>query len=162
MVSKNRTAMPLFVAVLFVMHCAPQAFGQAPGTEAPPAGAPAVAPSTTSSAPAARFAVRAEKLVHSAPVDKGMWGLLVADAVIGETLYELNADKYFVPASNMKLLTTALALDTLGPDYRFRTTIETNGTISADGKLSGDLILVGRGDPNLSNRKFPFDTKGGI
>ncbi|MGB9505808.1 MAG: D-alanyl-D-alanine carboxypeptidase/D-alanyl-D-alanine-endopeptidase, partial [Candidatus Acidiferrum sp.] len=91
--------------------------------------------------------------------DKGMWGLLVADAVIGETLYELNADKYFVPASNMKLLTTALALDTLGPDYRFRTTIETNGTISADGKLSGDLILVGRGDPNLSNRKFPFDTK---
>ena len=59
----------------------------------------------------------------------------------------------------MKLLTTALALDTLGPDYRFRTTIETNGALSADGKLSGDLILVGRGDPNLSNRKFPFDLK---
>jgi D-alanyl-D-alanine carboxypeptidase/D-alanyl-D-alanine-endopeptidase (penicillin-binding protein 4) len=85
--------------------------------------------------------------------------LLVVDAVSGETLFEKNADKYFVPASNMKLLTTALALDTLGPEYRFRTTVETNGTLSANGKLSGDLILVGRGDPNLSNRKYPYDTK---
>ena len=106
-----------------------------------------------------RFAERADKLVETTPVDKGEWGLLVVDAATGETLYEKNADKYFVPASNMKLLTTALALDTLGPDYRFHTTVETNGTLSADGKLSGDLVLVGRGDPNLSNRKFPFDTK---
>jgi D-alanyl-D-alanine carboxypeptidase/D-alanyl-D-alanine-endopeptidase (penicillin-binding protein 4) len=85
--------------------------------------------------------------------------LLVVDASSGETLYEKNADHYFVPASNMKLLTTALALDKLGPDYRFRTTIETNGTLGEEGVLAGDLILVGRGDPNLSNRKFPFDTK---
>lgn len=98
-------------------------------------------------------------LLQVAPVDKGEWGLLVVDAATGETLYQKNADKYFVPASNMKLLTTALALDTLGPDYRFRTTLETNGNLSPDGRLSGDLILVGRGDPNLSNRKFPFDTK---
>jgi D-alanyl-D-alanine carboxypeptidase/D-alanyl-D-alanine-endopeptidase (penicillin-binding protein 4) len=59
----------------------------------------------------------------------------------------------------MKLLTTAMALDTLGPEYRFRTTVETNGTLGQDGKLSGDLILVGRGDPNLSNRKFPYEKK---
>jgi len=108
---------------------------------------------------AARFAERAEKLVETTPVDKGEWGLLVVDAGSGETLFEKNADRYFVPASNMKLLTTALALDRLGPDYRFRTTIETNGTLGADGVLRGDLLLVGRGDPNLSNRKFPFDTK---
>ena len=105
-----------------------------------------------------RFAERAESLVSAAPVNKGEWGLLVVDAATGETLYEKDADKYFTPASNMKLLTTALALDKLGPDYRFRTTVETHGTI-AQGVLSGDLILVGRGDPNLSNRKFPFDVK---
>jgi len=86
-------------------------------------------------------------------------GLLIADAETGETLYELNADKYFVPASNMKLFTTALALAKLGPDYRFRTTLETRGTVSPEGVLNGDLFLVGRGDPNLSNRKFPYDLK---
>ena len=105
-----------------------------------------------------RFAQRAESLASAAPVNKGEWGLLVIDAATGETLYEKNADRYFTPASNMKLLTTALALDKLGPDYRFRTTLETHGAI-AQGILSGDLILVGRGDPNLSNRKFPFDVK---
>jgi serine-type D-Ala-D-Ala carboxypeptidase/endopeptidase (penicillin-binding protein 4) len=107
----------------------------------------------------ARFAGRVESLLGAAPVDKGEWGLLVLDAESGATLYEKNANDYFLPASNMKLLTTALALDTLGPEYRFRTTVETNGTLAPDGKLSGDLILVGRGDPNLSNRKFPYDTK---
>jgi D-alanyl-D-alanine carboxypeptidase/D-alanyl-D-alanine-endopeptidase (penicillin-binding protein 4) len=108
---------------------------------------------------ASRFAGRVDGLLGAAPVDKGEWGLLVADAETGATLYEKNANEYFLPASNMKLLTTALALDTLGPEYRFRTTVETNGGLAPDGKLSGDLILVGHGDPNLSNRKFPYETK---
>lgn len=85
--------------------------------------------------------------------------MLIADASTGETLYAQNEDKYFVPASNMKLFTTALALSKLGVDYKFQTTLETRGTISADGTLSGDLFLVGRGDPNLSNRVFPFNLK---
>jgi len=108
---------------------------------------------------AERFAGRADRLLQTAPLDKGEWGLLVVDAESGATLYQKNADHYFEPASNMKLLTTALALDTLGPEYRFRTTVETNGTLGPDGKLSGDLTLVGRGDPNLSNRKFPYENK---
>jgi serine-type D-Ala-D-Ala carboxypeptidase/endopeptidase (penicillin-binding protein 4) len=106
-----------------------------------------------------KFGERAEALLAAAPANKGEWGLLIVDAETGETLYELNADKYFVPASNMKLFTTALALAKLGPDYRFHTTLETRSTISPDGVLSGDLFLVGRGDPNLSNRKFPYDLK---
>ncbi len=109
--------------------------------------------------PAARFAGRVESLLGAAPVDKGEWGLLVMDAESGATLYEKNANDYFLPASNMKLLTTALALDTLGPEYKFRTTVETTGSLARSGKLSGDLILVGRGDPNLSNRKFPYENK---
>jgi D-alanyl-D-alanine carboxypeptidase/D-alanyl-D-alanine-endopeptidase (penicillin-binding protein 4) len=107
---------------------------------------------------AAAFATRIDLVSGVAPVNKGEWGILIVDGASGETLYEKNADSYFVPASNMKLLTTALALDTLGPDYRFRTTIESTGKLE-EGILKGDLILVGRGDPNLSNRKFPFETK---
>ncbi len=106
-----------------------------------------------------RFAERADRLLDSGLAGQGEWGALVVDAKSGDILYQRNADKYFVPASNMKLLTSALALTTLGPEYRFRTTVETRGVISSDGMLSGDVVLVGRGDPNLSNRKFPFNGK---
>jgi serine-type D-Ala-D-Ala carboxypeptidase/endopeptidase (penicillin-binding protein 4) len=115
--------------------------------------------SAASKKASARFASRAEVLLGIAPTNKGEWGLLMVDAESGETLYEQNADKYFVPASNMKLFTTALALAKLGPEYRFHTTLETRGTISSEGVLSGDVVLVGRGDPNLSNRKFPYELK---
>jgi serine-type D-Ala-D-Ala carboxypeptidase/endopeptidase (penicillin-binding protein 4) len=111
------------------------------------------------SAAAKRFGDRVDVLLHGPLPAKGEWGLLVLDAETGRSLYELNADSYFVPASNMKLFTTALALAKLGVDYRFRTTLETRGVLSPDGKLSGDLFLVGRGDPNLSNRKFPYELK---
>jgi D-alanyl-D-alanine carboxypeptidase/D-alanyl-D-alanine-endopeptidase (penicillin-binding protein 4) len=115
--------------------------------------------SSASKKATARFAARVEALLRTTPTNKGEWGLLIVDAESGETLYEQNADKYFVPASNMKLFTTALALAKLGPEYRFHTTLETRGTISSEGVLNGDLALVGRGDPNLSNRKFPYDLK---
>lgn len=106
-----------------------------------------------------RFSARVDVALSNPAASKGEWGLLIADAATGETLYALNDDKYFVPASNMKLFSTALALSKLGVDYKFQTTLETRGTISDDGTLSGDLFLVGRGDPNLSNRKFPFNLK---
>src|SRR6266436_7565136 len=115
--------------------------------------------SAASKKAAKRFAARAGDLLGTMPTNKGEWGLLIVDAESGETLFEQNADKYFVPASNMKLFTTALALAKLGPEYRFHTTLETRGTISSEGVLSGDVVLVGRGDPNLSNRKFPFELK---
>jgi serine-type D-Ala-D-Ala carboxypeptidase/endopeptidase (penicillin-binding protein 4) len=108
---------------------------------------------------AAKFGERANDLLGTGPAGKGEWGILIVDAEGGETLYEQNADKYFVPASNLKLFTTALALAKLGPEYRFHTTLETSGSLSDDGKLTGDIVLVGRGDPNLSNRKFPYELK---
>src|SRR3979490_1171365 len=57
-------------------------------------------PSTASKKATARFAARAKALLEIAPTSKGEWGLLIVDAGSGETLYEQNADKYFVPASN--------------------------------------------------------------
>jgi D-alanyl-D-alanine carboxypeptidase/D-alanyl-D-alanine-endopeptidase (penicillin-binding protein 4) len=116
-------------------------------------------PPRRAAAAAARFGGRAETLLAASPSSKGDWGLLIVDAETGETLFEKNVDGYFVPASNMKLFTTALALAKLGPDYKFHTTLETRGTISPDGTLSGDVVLVGRGDPNLSNRKFPYELR---
>lgn len=107
----------------------------------------------------ARFRARVEAELAKEKAQKGDWGLLVVDALTGETLYALNPQRYFTPASNTKAFTTALALATLGPDYRYRTTLETRGRLDARGRLRADLVLVGRGDPNLSSRKLPYQTE---
>jgi len=107
----------------------------------------------------ARFRQRVERALSASGPDKGFWGVQVTDAATGEVLYARNAGYYFTPASDAKLFTTALALATLGPEYRVRTTISTTGTLDANGLLSGDLVLTGRGDANLSNRKFPYERK---
>src|SRR5262245_56622923 len=67
-------------------------------------------------------------------------------------LYARQAERSFTPASVQKLVTTAAALDALGPDERLRTTLESAAAPDAQGSLAGDLYLVGRGDANLSGR----------
>src|SRR5579863_5768086 len=106
-----------------------------------------------------RFRQRVEAALTATGAEKGEWGVLVADAATGDVLYARNADAYFMPASNAKLFTTAMALATLGPDYRVRTTVAGDGPVDSNGLLSGNLVLIGRGDANLSNRKFPFEKK---
>src|ERR1700722_6592092 len=106
-----------------------------------------------------RFRQRADAALSATGAEKGTWGVLVTDAATGEVLYSRNADGYFMPASNAKLFSTALALATLGPDYRVRTTVASNGVLDTNGVLNGDLVLTGRGDANLSNRRFPFEKK---
>ena len=106
-----------------------------------------------------RFRARVDAALSEAHAQKALWGVLVADRDSGETLYELNADRFFTPASNAKIFTSTLALATLGSDFHFHTTLETSGQLGSDGRLDGDLVLVGRGDPDLSNRKFPYAGK---
>ncbi|MBW3660205.1 MAG: D-alanyl-D-alanine carboxypeptidase/D-alanyl-D-alanine-endopeptidase [Gemmatimonadetes bacterium] len=69
-------------------------------------------------------------------------------------LYLHNADEALLPASNMKLYTTAAALARLGPDFRYTTSLYADGPIRSDGTLEGNLLLVGRGDPTLSGRFY--------
>lgn len=79
------------------------------------------------------------------------WGVVIQSLETGEYLYKRNEDKFFVPASNMKLFTTAAGLLLLGEDYRFSTNVFTDGYI--DGSiLAGNLIIQGRGDPTISGR----------
>ncbi len=77
------------------------------------------------------------------------WGIEIYDPTTSKIVLSVNPDKTFQPASVLKVVTTATALEKLGPDFRFRTGVYTDGTVLPDGTLSGDLILVGRGDPNL-------------
>ncbi len=106
-----------------------------------------------------RFRARVDAALADSRASRAFWGILITDRDTGETLYELNADKFFTPASNAKVFTSALVLSTLPRDFRFHTTLETTGQLGSDGRLVGDLILVGHGDPDFSNRKFPYAGK---
>lgn len=77
------------------------------------------------------------------------WGIYIESLQTGETVYSHNPHKLFMPASNMKLFTTAAALEFLGPDYRYRTKLLGKGEISENGVFSGDLLIKGSGDPSF-------------
>jgi serine-type D-Ala-D-Ala carboxypeptidase/endopeptidase (penicillin-binding protein 4) len=77
------------------------------------------------------------------------WGICVISLANGAVVYQRDADKLFTPASNMKIYTTGVALDLLGGDYRWRTSVYANAEPDAGGQIHGDLILYGRGAPDL-------------
>lgn len=84
-------------------------------------------------------------------VDHGLWSIAVHSLKRGETLYSSNSFRLLVPASNQKLLTTAVAAERLGWDYRYTTRLLATGPIS-DGRLDGDLVVVSNGDPTINPR----------
>src|ERR1700730_14831895 len=147
------------VLCMFVFACSGYQAAQSRPLKSPGSHRRATERKPVERADVARFRQRVETACAASGPDKGFWGLLIPDAATGEVLYARNAGNYFTPASDAKLFTTALALATLGPEYRIRTTISTTGTLDVNGVLSGDLILNGRGDANLSNRKFPYEKK---
>ncbi len=93
-------------------------------------------------------------LAGSADITGAEVGYLVTDLDTGATVAAANADKAFIPASTLKVVTALAALETLGPGHRFNTSVhvsdETSGKLTADGTLKGDLWLKGGGDPLLA------------
>ena len=87
----------------------------------------------------------------SAPeVRRGRIGIKIVSLNSGKVIFENDADKYFMPASNMKNFTIATALETLGPDYRFVTSVFANTKPDTAGTIKGDLRIYGRGDISIS------------
>jgi D-alanyl-D-alanine carboxypeptidase/D-alanyl-D-alanine-endopeptidase (penicillin-binding protein 4) len=154
----SRVACVLGLAVAPLLACAR---APAPHSAPAPASAPlSVAPDADAAhtpAPAAqRTRLRAliDSLVEQPRFHNAFWGVLIVDPARSDTLYALNAQKLFLPASNMKIVTAAVALAQLGPHYRFRTTFAAHGPIR-HGILQGDLVVIGRGDPTVSDRMLP-------
>jgi D-alanyl-D-alanine carboxypeptidase/D-alanyl-D-alanine-endopeptidase (penicillin-binding protein 4) len=107
--------------------------------------------------PAADLATRLDHLIDSSTaLSHAFVGMRVVQLSDGRVLYAHNSERLFVPASNMKLFTTALALSKLGVDYRLSTQIGAQVPIDAEGTLAGDLELIGGGDPSLSGREYPY------
>jgi serine-type D-Ala-D-Ala carboxypeptidase/endopeptidase (penicillin-binding protein 4) len=132
----------------------------AAGAAAQPSGT-AAQPLTGKAQPASRktepLSERLERLFAQSPVTRtAFWGIQVTELSTGKTLYQLNANRFFVPASNTKLFSTSLALTRLGPDFTFQTRVLARAAPDADGRIAADVHLVGGGDPNLSARAIPY------
>jgi D-alanyl-D-alanine carboxypeptidase/D-alanyl-D-alanine-endopeptidase (penicillin-binding protein 4) len=162
-VSVTRAVLALTLALASILMAPAIGFATTAAENAPPAKPVSTSSPTPSTAPASpavqRLQSRISALLNSPDLAHGFWGIEVASLATGETLYSQNSDKLFTPASNTKLFTTAAALALIGPDFKFRTTVETTGTLDRYGRLTGDLVLVGHGDPNLSGRALPYDGK---
>ena len=93
---------------------------------------------------------KAESLAQDPVFSHASVGICVRNAT-GSTLAEVNGGKMLVPASNMKLISTGVALHSLGPDYKYHTSIQYDGAIK-NGTLHGNLYIVGEGDPTLGSK----------
>lgn len=80
--------------------------------------------------------------------------LIVKDLRTGQTLHEHRSNHPTIPASTMKVITTATALELLGPDFTYQTQLSYDGTLQADGTLRGNLYIIGSGDPTLGSTKM--------
>lgn len=90
--------------------------------------------------------------------ENAQWSLRVIDLDTGEIIYNLEPNLVLLTGSLRKSFSSGVALDELGPDKRFQTTVHRNGNIDAQGILQGDLILVADGDLTFGGRVTPQDT----
>lgn len=87
-----------------------------------------------------------DAIANRAEFSRSRWGILIQPLSSTATLYSRDSTKYFIPASNVKLLTTAAALQKLGADFRIKTSVYSGE--------NGDLYIAGRGDPSIAEAQL--------
>ena len=118
-----------------------------------PTSIPVATPSPTPTLADLQSKIRAK--TFDSTIRRGRIGIKVTSLASGKVVFENDADKYFMPASNMKNFTVATAIEKLSPDYRFATTISTSATPDSSGTLKGDLRIQGSGDISMSTSFDP-------
>ncbi|WHZ18756.1 MAG: D-alanyl-D-alanine carboxypeptidase [Rhodanobacteraceae bacterium] len=152
-----KTRFSSLLALFLLAGCA-SAPAPKPVAPAPLPAHPATAAPAQTVAPAPTLAAGIDAYLAQPQFMRADWGIAVRSLDTGRVLYQHNADRLFVPASNAKLFTTALALAKLGGATRIATTLYATSThVDAKGTLRGDLILYGRGDPSLGLKDISPD-----
>jgi D-alanyl-D-alanine carboxypeptidase/D-alanyl-D-alanine-endopeptidase (penicillin-binding protein 4) len=151
-ISKNQTLVAkglfgLLVALTALLLARPIMTG-AKDSNTPPAKTASGEAKSSAVAPN-ELAQQIDKAIDGSEFAYARWGISVISLANGAVVYQRNADKLFTPASNMKIYTTGVALDLLGADYRWRTSVYASAQPDTGGQLHGDLILYGRGAPDL-------------
>jgi serine-type D-Ala-D-Ala carboxypeptidase/endopeptidase (penicillin-binding protein 4) len=160
--SKRRTTLFLFLVALATCFLVPLLIGQAnfvSRDKTPPAVTPvpsatkvSASPDSLSKQPAdVALAQEIDRVIDASDLTRARWGVFVMSMKDGRVLYSRNGDKLFIPASNMKIYTTAAALDLLGADYRWRTSVYADKQPDAGGVIDGNVTLFGRGAPDLDS-----------
>ncbi|MGJ1227683.1 D-alanyl-D-alanine carboxypeptidase/D-alanyl-D-alanine endopeptidase [Sphingobacterium siyangense] len=85
----------------------------------------------------------------------GLSSLIVFDGKTGQTVFAANENIGLATASTMKVITSATALDFLGKNFQFKTTLYYTGEIDENGVLNGSIIVTGTGDPTLGSARYP-------
>ena len=98
---------------------------------------------------------RIAALLADPDVSRAHWGIAVT-TLDGTPLFGLDEGKFFRPASNNKIFTTAAAMALLGPNFRLTTSAEPTYDVDAQGNLTGDLVLHGSGDATFDSGLFPY------
>ena len=112
---------------------------------------PVVAPSPSSRTPVDQLQFDLRSIFSSAAIDHAFWGVSVRSLKNDELLFSMNAGRMQTPASNQKLITTAVAAEKLGWDFRYTTKIYATGPQNGE-DLDGDLVIVSNGDPTINTR----------
>ena len=131
-----------------------------PVPTASPAGAPA-RPVNNAPHTLAELLAHIEEIVRQPALEPGFFAVKIVSLDTGLVIFEQNANKFVRPASNMKLYTVAAAFDRLTADYHFMTSVYAKEKVD-DGKIKGDLIIYGRGDPSFAARFYNGDYFKGI
>lgn len=117
--------------------------------------APAAPASTIS--PAERLQADLSAIFQTPPFERSFWSVLVRPAGSRDDLYSLNSGKLMMPGSAMKIVTLAAAAELLGWDHQFETKVVAVAPTD-EGTLRGDLVVIGGGDPSISERGDPPGT----
>ncbi|MGZ5482142.1 MAG: D-alanyl-D-alanine carboxypeptidase/D-alanyl-D-alanine endopeptidase [Pyrinomonadaceae bacterium] len=117
---------------------------------------------TSSAQTLTELRTRIEQIVRQPALDAGFFAVKIVSLDTGAVIFEQDSRKLVRPASNMKIYTVATAFDKLTPDYRFITSVYAKEKLDDDGKVKGDLIIYGRGDPSIAARFNDGDYFKGI
>lgn len=152
-ISKNqilvaKSLFGLLVALVVILLARPIMTGAKDSNKQPPKASAASAAKPSVVGPA-ELANQINRAIDNSEFAYARWGICVISLSDGLVVYQRDADKLFTPASNMKIYTTGVALDLLGVDYRWRTSVYATAQPDTGGQIHGDLILYGRGAPDL-------------
>lgn len=149
--SRRRVILCFLLLIAFSPSCSlSQKAASAETSEPQSVATPSPSPNVRSVQVDTNLAQVLDLLFDSPEFGTARWGVAIIRLRDGKLIYQRNGDKLFTPASNMKVYTTAVALDLLGADYHWRTSVYSDAEPDANGIINGDLVLYGRGAPDLS------------